>query len=301
MADEENENEYISVVQAVKLIARNFDVNPKDLREFCDGVESARQVVHPNKYPLLLKFIESKITGEAKDRLLARVERQTWEQVKAILEENYAVKRTLEYYASMLFTSKQGINETVAQWGSRIDNMGIDLMREARTRIEKINPHAAEGGIILVGEFMKGSFVSGLKDDRVKYIVKARGEEDSLAQLVETALQEESEIKSQRFKGYTGNLNWSNSGTVKREYQPHIKKEICVTSIKCYKCQGMGDLARDCNERPVCNRCHKMGHETRACRMRESQGRNGERPVSEKCHKVGHAVSNCGTWGPQGN
>jgi hypothetical protein len=26
-------------------------------------------------------------------------------EVKAILEENYAVKRTLEYYASLLFTS----------------------------------------------------------------------------------------------------------------------------------------------------------------------------------------------------
>jgi hypothetical protein len=50
-------------------------------------------------------------------------------QVKTILEENYAVKRTLEYYASLLFTVKQGNSETVAQWGSRIDNMGLDLMR----------------------------------------------------------------------------------------------------------------------------------------------------------------------------
>jgi hypothetical protein len=148
----------------------------------------------------------SKITGEAKDRLLARSERNTWDQIKSILEENYAVKRTFEYYASMLFTAKQGIGETVAQWGSQIDSMGIDLMREARLRIEKVNPHAMEGGTILVSEFMKGSFVAGLKDERIKYIVKARGEEESLAQLAETALQEESEIKSQRFKGNQGNL-----------------------------------------------------------------------------------------------
>jgi hypothetical protein len=45
------------------------------------------------------------------------------------LEENDVVRRTLEYYASVLFTTKQGMNETVAQWGSWIDNMGIDLMR----------------------------------------------------------------------------------------------------------------------------------------------------------------------------
>jgi hypothetical protein len=54
----------------------------------------------------LLKFIESKITGEAEDRLLARTGRNTWEQIRAILEENYPLKRTLEYYAGTPFNSK---------------------------------------------------------------------------------------------------------------------------------------------------------------------------------------------------
>jgi hypothetical protein len=206
------------VVQAVKLISTTFDCDQRHLREFCEGVEAAGQVVHHAKQPLLLKFIESKITGEAKDRLLARTERNTWEQIRAILEENYAVKRTLEYYASVLFTTKQGVNETVAQWGSRIDKMGLDLMREARTRIEKINLRVVEGGTILVSEFMKGSFVAGLKDERIKYTIKAKGEENSLIQLVETALQEESEVKSQKFKGNqnTSNLTWPNGRIQKR-------------------------------------------------------------------------------------
>jgi hypothetical protein len=100
--------------------------------------------------------MESKIIGEATDWLLARAERGTWEQVKAILEENYSVRRTLEYYVGVLFATKQGINETVAQWGLRIHNMGIDLMREARARIEKVNPNAVVEVTILVSEFMKG-------------------------------------------------------------------------------------------------------------------------------------------------
>jgi hypothetical protein len=280
----EDETEYISVVQAVKLISRNFDGNPKELREFVEGVESARQVVHPSKYPLLLKFIESKITGEAKEKLLTRTERHSWEQIRSILEENYAVKRTLEYYAGVLFTSRQGVSETVAQWGSRIDSMGVDLMREARARIEKMNPRAVEGGAILVSEFMKGSFVAGLKDDRIRYIVKAKGEEESLAQLVETALQEESEIKSQRFKVNQGSLNWHNqgySGVFRKEHRPQIKREVNVTSVKCYRCQGMGHIARDCGARgtqrdrgrkTTCEKCHRVGHDKRDCRAGGSQG-----------------------------
>jgi hypothetical protein len=179
----EESSEFISVVQAVKLIPKSFQGNPKELREFCERVEAAREVVDPNMYPLLLKFVLSKITGEAKERLLARTEKNTWEQVRSILEENYAVRRTLEYYAGVLFTSKQAPTESVAQWGSRIDKMGTELMREASARIGKINPHAV-GGNILVSELMKGSFVSGLKDDRIRYIVKTRSEDESLAQLV---------------------------------------------------------------------------------------------------------------------
>lgn len=72
--------------------------------------------------------------------------------------------------------------------------------------MEKVNPCAVEGGTILVSEFMKGSFVAGLRDDRIKYVVKAKGEEKSLAQLIETALQEESEVISQKFKGNQSSL-----------------------------------------------------------------------------------------------
>jgi hypothetical protein len=275
MADDENE--YISVVQAVKLIPKSFDGNPKQLREFCEGVKAARLVVHPTKYPLLLKFIESKITGEAKDRLLAREGRDSWEQVKAILEEIYAVRRTLEYYAGALFTSRQWPNETVAQWGSRIDSMGIDIMREARARIEKTNPRAVEGGSILVLEFMKGSFVAGLNDDRVKYIVKAKGEKESLAQLVETALQEESELKSQKYKGNSPWPNTGYSGYVRRDCRPQIKREVnVVISVKCYNCQEEGHMMRDCKKNPRCGTCRKAGHVSRHCRAAGLQG-NGVR------------------------
>jgi hypothetical protein len=67
MADDGNsdneEGAFISVIQAVKLIPRPFEGNPKQLREFIDGVEAAIGVVHPDKQELLLKFIVAKIQG----------------------------------------------------------------------------------------------------------------------------------------------------------------------------------------------------------------------------------------------
>jgi hypothetical protein len=44
-------------------------------------------VVHPNKQELLLKFVVAKIQGDAKDKLFACVERNTWGQIKSILDE----------------------------------------------------------------------------------------------------------------------------------------------------------------------------------------------------------------------
>ena len=72
MADEDViEDQYISVAQAVKLIPLNFNGNPKELRAFIEGVEAAVEVVHPAKQALLLKFIESKITTDAKDKIVS--------------------------------------------------------------------------------------------------------------------------------------------------------------------------------------------------------------------------------------
>jgi hypothetical protein len=81
---------------------------------------------------MLFKFLCAKIGGEAKTKLLSRTHLDTWEQVKGVLEENYSVGRTLDYYAHPAFTSKQGQAETISQWGARMDTVCGDLQRAAR-------------------------------------------------------------------------------------------------------------------------------------------------------------------------
>jgi hypothetical protein len=162
MADEDPERDgegaYISVTQAVKLIPRPSEGNPKQLREFIEVAEAAIAVTHPGKRELLLKFIVAKIQGDAKDKLLAKVGSDTWPQIRGILEENYLVNRTLEYYTGTLLNSRQGPTETVAQWGARLDTLAMDLGREVSRRLsvleEREHSHYVEGGLKLVGEFL---------------------------------------------------------------------------------------------------------------------------------------------------
>jgi hypothetical protein len=159
--------------------------------------------------------------------------------------------------------------------------MGLDLMREARARIEKVNLHAIEVGTILIYEFMKGTFVAGLRDDRIKYLVKAKEEENSLAQLIETALQGESEVNLQKFKGNqsTTSLTWPNAGNhggLRRDYRPEMKREVnAITSMQCFRCQRAGPLAENCRNKSTYGTCHKVGHVTKDCRAKGSQG-NGQ-------------------------
>ena len=82
---DEGDGRYLPVTQALRLISIKFDGKKSELREFIASVETAIEIVNPNERQLFLKFVESKITGDAKTKLLARPDRRTWEETKAIL------------------------------------------------------------------------------------------------------------------------------------------------------------------------------------------------------------------------
>ena len=54
----------------------------------------------------------------------------TWALVKGILEENYEIRRTLDFYACKMFSARQEKNGIIASWGSRIDEMQTDLGKQ---------------------------------------------------------------------------------------------------------------------------------------------------------------------------
>jgi hypothetical protein len=88
------EGAFCSILEAMKLINQPFDGDKKNLKEFTDNVSTAFELVRPEQHDLLLKFVKTKITGEARSKLLVRDLTSTWRDVKQILKENYYVKRS---------------------------------------------------------------------------------------------------------------------------------------------------------------------------------------------------------------
>jgi len=107
------------------------------------------ELVDPIKYDILLKFVKAKITGDARSKLMVRDLRHSWEVVRAILEENYATRRTLDYYACKMFSARQSKNESIASWVHKIDELQTDL-REAARRV--CRPEEILGAIDLINQ-----------------------------------------------------------------------------------------------------------------------------------------------------
>ena len=96
--------------------------------------------------------------------------------------------------------------------------------------------------------------------------------------MIETAIQEECELKSQRYKNNTGHTWYSGRqerGRFDRDQTPPIKREVNVTStVECFRCREPGHIAKHCQNSPRCFKCGKKGHVGRQCRSGNRQQGN---------------------------
>ena len=183
----EDTTEYCSIGEAIKRIAHPFERDKRILREFIENVDVVFELVDPSKHDILLKFVKAKITGDALSKLMVRDLTHSWVLVKAILEENYATRRTLDYYACKMFSARQSKNEFIASWGNKIDALQTDL-REAARRVCK--PEEMLGAMGLINHLGKACFIQCLYSELIQTTVRSRGESILLSQAIEISLEE---------------------------------------------------------------------------------------------------------------
>ncbi|XP_049798171.1 uncharacterized protein LOC126225909 [Schistocerca nitens] len=175
--------QHVSLSDALKFLPQPFDSNKFQLNEFLDNCDSAFELVAPEQHGVLLKFVKAHIVGAARSKLLVRDLTTTWSDVCAILVENYACKRTLDYYACKLFASRQERGEILTE-----------AIRGVITEAE------LAGSVALVFKLGRAVFIQGLYDDRVKIIVSARGESVTLSESVDIAATKETAVASAKEK-----------------------------------------------------------------------------------------------------
>jgi hypothetical protein len=80
-------------------------------------------------------------------------------------------------------------------------------------------------------------------------MVKAKGNVNTLmAQLIEVALEEESAIRSERFKRSTTEKRQFGNQGARYVPKPNERREFRVATAMCYRCQKKRHIARNCRK-----------------------------------------------------
>jgi hypothetical protein len=270
------------VAEALKLITHPFDGNTKKLREFIENVDVAFELVHPSKHEILLKFVKTKITGDATSKLIVRDLTHTWGLVSGILEENYAIRRTLDYYSCKMFRARQERNDGVASWANRIDELQTYLREAAR----RVSSRRDKGGSRLINHLSKVCFIQGLHNERIQTIVRSRGESILLSQATELSLEEEGAILSVREK----------SGAAGPLLRCHKSSKLSHTASKCGRSENFPQArAWEVNKLNEVNKFGEVNNFNEFTQVNEFSDVNEVTEVMScfKCGRDSHIAKNC--------
>jgi hypothetical protein len=256
-----NMTAYISVGEALKLITP-FKGEKRDVLAFIANVDTAFEVIDPRNESTLFKFVLTRISGEPRTAIAHR-NLENWEELKEFLKNTYTEKRTLDYHANQLFSTKQNKAESVSEWIQRVQKLGSKFTEAALQDCEQDE----RAGILTLADKLRNiCFVQGLYSDRIQTIVRRRNH-SGFDDIAETALEEESAIfsKNERYKISNAESpkcsNCNKLGHVASRCYLKDRKDTRVnqlsarnenreknSDITCFNCQGKGHIAKHCRK-----------------------------------------------------
>jgi hypothetical protein len=257
-----NMTEFISVGEALKLVAP-FKGDKRDILAFIANVDTAFEVIDPRNAGTPFKFVLTRVSGEPRTAIAHR-NLENWRELREFLKNTYNEKRTLDYHANQLFSTKQNRAENVFEWIQRVQKLGSNFREAALQDCER----EERAGILTLADKLRNiSFVQGLCSDRIQTIVRSRNY-SSFDDIAETALEESAIFsKNERYKNSSANMenpkcsNCHKPGHVASKCYLKDRRDMRVNQISarddsrekgseliCYNCQGRGHMARYCRK-----------------------------------------------------
>jgi hypothetical protein len=249
--------EHLSVNAAFQLMVEPFSGDKRKLKEFCENVEAAYELIDPDKYDLFYKYVCTRITGEARAKLLVRQDADDWASVKAVLKDHYATKRTLDFYACAMFNARQSKHERVAAWCSRLDQLVSDFRDAA---IEGATSSEMCGITKLVSQLGKACFIQGLANERIQTVVLDRNP-SHIIEATEIGTEEECALVSAKEKS----LNAFHSNDSSKPVRCNNCKRVGHKESQCFLTSRSKEVKVTAPSGKVCNYCNKPGHFAREC------------------------------------
>jgi hypothetical protein len=114
--------EYISVGKVLKLVTP-FKGEKRGVLAFIANVDTTFEVIDLRNEGTLFKFLLTRISGEPKTVTVHR-NLENLEELKEFLKNTYTEKKTLDYHANQLFSTKQSKAENVSEWIQRVQKLG---------------------------------------------------------------------------------------------------------------------------------------------------------------------------------
>jgi hypothetical protein len=102
----------ISISEALTLVTP-FNGERREVLVLIENVNTSFEVTLPRNATTLYKFVLTGISGDTRTAIVHR-NLENWGELRELLRDTYTEKRTLEYHAAQLFSTKQTKAETVS-------------------------------------------------------------------------------------------------------------------------------------------------------------------------------------------
>ena len=100
-----------------------FKCEKRDVAAFITNVDTAFEATDPRNEGTLFKFVLTRISGESRTTI-AHKDLENCEELKEYLKNTYTEKKTLDYHANQLFSTKQNKAQILSEWIERVQKLG---------------------------------------------------------------------------------------------------------------------------------------------------------------------------------